>query len=97
MPHERGDVGWVCDVTMLVRREAFDAVGGMDEGYFLAYLGRDFGLRLRKAGWRVVHEIRATAIHFDIVVESRASVRRARRRFAAAHGARRHLHRSKQD
>ena len=93
VPNQRTDVGWVSDVTMMVRRDAFDEVGGMDEGYFHAYLARDFGLRLRAAGWRVVHEIRASAIHLDVVDESAASVRRGRRRFAAAHGARRHLRR----
>ena len=93
VPHLRTDVGWVSDVTMMVRRDAFDEVGGMDEAYFHAYLARDFGLRLRAAGWRVVHEIRASAIHLDLVDESAASVRRGRRRFAAAHGARRHLRR----
>lgn len=93
VPHARTDVGWVSDVTMMVRRDAFDEVGGMDEAFFHAYLARDFGLRLRRAGWRVVHEIRAAAIHLDLVDESPGSVRRGRRRFAAAHGARRHLRR----
>jgi N-acetylglucosaminyl-diphospho-decaprenol L-rhamnosyltransferase len=92
-PHQRTDVGWVSDVTLMVRRDAFDEVGGMDEAYFHAYLARDFGLRLREAGWRVVHEIRAAAIHLDLVDESAASVRRGRRRFAATHGALRHLRR----
>jgi len=90
-PHARVYVDWVSDTVMMIRRDAFQQVGGMDEGYFLAYGAMDFGLRLRVAGWRVVHEIRARAIHLDNVEESRASVRRARRRFAPAHGARRHL------
>ena len=95
-PTARCDVDWVSEVTLLARREAFDAVGGMDDGYFLAFLACDFGLRLREAGWRVVHEVRASTIHYDIVVESKESVRRARRRFAAAHGARHRRRSAKQ-
>lgn len=84
-PIVRTDVDWVSDALMMVRREAFDAVGGMDEAYFLAYGGMDFGLRLRAADWRVVYQMRAGGIHVDHVQESRASVRRAKKRFYATH------------
>jgi GT2 family glycosyltransferase len=82
-------VDWVSAVAMMVRRDAFEQVGGMDDGFFLAYGDMDFCLRLRRAGWRVVCEARARAIHLDRVEESRASRRAGRRRFCRRHGLRR--------
>lgn len=85
-PTTLAEVDWVATAAALLRREAFDEVGGMDEGYFLAWADVDLGLRLRRAGWRVYCEPRARAIHLDRVVESAASRRRARRRFFRRHG-----------
>jgi len=82
-------VDWVSAVAMMVRRDAFEQVGGMDDGFFLVYGDMDFCLRLRRAGWRVVYEARARAIHLDRVEESSASRRSGRRRFYRRHGLRR--------
>jgi N-acetylglucosaminyl-diphospho-decaprenol L-rhamnosyltransferase len=85
-PSVRTDVDWVSGAAMLVRHEAFVAVGGMDESYFLTCGDVDLCLRLRKAGWDVVHEPRARAIHLDRVAENARSRRAARRRLARRHG-----------
>jgi GT2 family glycosyltransferase len=85
-PSALSEVHWVSCAAMLLRREAFDEVGGMDEAFFLAWSDVDLCLRLRRAGWRVFYEPRARAIHLDRVEESGESRRRARRRFAAKHG-----------
>lgn len=44
-------VDWVSGASMVVRRALFDAVGGMDEGYFLYFEETDFCLHARRAGW----------------------------------------------
>ena len=88
-PVVKTEVDWVSSVAMMMRRDAFEQVGGMDEGYFLAYGDMDLCLRLKQAGWRVVCEARARAIHLDRVEESKASRRAARRRFYRRHGLRR--------
>jgi N-acetylglucosaminyl-diphospho-decaprenol L-rhamnosyltransferase len=44
-------VDWVAGASMLVRREVFEAIGLLDEGYFLYYEETDFCLRARRAGW----------------------------------------------
>jgi GT2 family glycosyltransferase len=80
------EVDWVSCAAALLRREAFDDVHGMDEGFFLAWADVDLGLRLRRTGWRTYCEPRARAIHLDRVEESAESRRRARRRFARKHG-----------
>ena len=48
---------------MLVRRDAFEAIGGMDEGFFLYWEDADFCRRLERAGWRTFHLPSAGAMH----------------------------------
>jgi N-acetylglucosaminyl-diphospho-decaprenol L-rhamnosyltransferase len=56
MQGERGDgphaVDWVFGAAMLLPRQVFDAVGGMDERYRLYYEDVDLAWRLRRTGWR---------------------------------------------
>jgi len=47
-PHE---TGWVSGASMIVRRAVFDAIGPMDDAYFLYYEETDFCLRAKRAGW----------------------------------------------
>lgn len=58
-----GPVGYVLGACMLVRRTAFDAVGGFDERYFLFFEELDVGNRLRARGWQVHHVAEAFATH----------------------------------
>ncbi|HEU4459259.1 MAG TPA: glycosyltransferase family 2 protein [Methylibium sp.] len=45
-------VDWMPGASMMVRREVFDAIGLMDEGYFLYYEETDFFLQAHRAGWQ---------------------------------------------
>ncbi len=85
-PTGRAEVDWVELTAAMLRRDAFEAVGGMDESYFLAYGSIDLCLRLRAAGHKVVADGGARALHLDHVVESAGSRRAARRRFGATYG-----------
>jgi GT2 family glycosyltransferase len=52
---EPQDVDWVSGACMIVRRTAFDALRGLDEGFFLYWEDADFCRRAILAGWRVVY------------------------------------------
>lgn len=53
MSRER-DAGWLSGSCLLVRWDAFEQIGGFDEGYFMYMEDVDLGDRLGKAGWRNV-------------------------------------------
>ena len=48
-----GDVPQVCGAFMVVRRAAWEAVGGFDSHYFMYNEDVDLNVRLRGAGWRL--------------------------------------------
>ncbi len=58
-----GESFGACAAAMLVRREAFDAVGGFDARYFCFFEDVDLSFRLRLAGWRIVQSPAAIVAH----------------------------------
>jgi N-acetylglucosaminyl-diphospho-decaprenol L-rhamnosyltransferase len=44
-------VDWVPGASLMVKREVFEAIGLMDENYFLYYEETDFCLQAKRAGW----------------------------------------------
>jgi GT2 family glycosyltransferase len=60
------DVDYLSANGLLVRRTAWEAVGGFDEQYFPAYFeDTDLCMRLRQQGFRVVYEPRARLVHLE--------------------------------
>lgn len=58
----------VTAACLLVQRERFAAVGGLDEGNFaVAFNDVDLCLRLNQRGWQSLYEPRATLIHHESV------------------------------
>ena len=55
--------GWLSGACLLLRREAFEEVGGFDPAYFMFFEDLDLGERLGRAGWANVHVPAATVTH----------------------------------
>jgi GT2 family glycosyltransferase len=52
---QEAKVDWVTGAFMLIRRDAFDAVGGFDERFFLYWEDADFCRRAAAAGWTTMY------------------------------------------
>jgi N-acetylglucosaminyl-diphospho-decaprenol L-rhamnosyltransferase len=84
------DAGWLSGACLLLRREAFDAVGGFDPGYFMFFEDVDLGERLGRAGWRSVYVPTARVMHIGGTSWRDRPARMIRAHHASA---RRYLHR----
>lgn len=56
-------VGWLSGSCLLLRREAFDSIGGFDSRYFMYMEDVDLGDRLGRAGWLNVYAPSAVVVH----------------------------------
>jgi N-acetylglucosaminyl-diphospho-decaprenol L-rhamnosyltransferase len=73
-PSER-PVGWLSGSCLLVRRKAFDQIGGFDERYFLYMEDTDLGDRFGKSGWLNVYVPSAEVLHYQGHATRRESAR----------------------
>jgi GT2 family glycosyltransferase len=48
---------------LMVRREAFQQIGGFDEDLFMYFEDKDLCKRLGEAGWKVVYQPGTTVVH----------------------------------
>lgn len=74
---EAFDVTYVEGAFFLIRRSAFEAVGGLDEGFSFFFEDADLPMRLLKSGFRVVHEPRASVTHIGGASFSQVPLRHA--------------------
>jgi N-acetylglucosaminyl-diphospho-decaprenol L-rhamnosyltransferase len=56
---------WVSGASLMVRREVFESIGLLDEGYFLYFEEADFCLRARRAGWQVWFVPASRVVHLE--------------------------------
>ncbi len=75
-PVER-PAGWLSGSCVLLRRAAFDAVGGFDPGYFMYFEDLDLGQRLMTAGWQNIYVPSASVTHLGRHATSREAGRMA--------------------
>jgi hypothetical protein len=58
-------VDWVVGACLLVRREVYEQVGGLDEGFFMYSEELDWCRRIKEAGWQIVYLPAASVIHHE--------------------------------
>jgi len=56
-------VDWVSGACLLVRRQAWEEVGGFDEAFFMYFEDVDLCLRIRHAGWQIMYNQRVGITH----------------------------------
>ena len=61
----RREVSVVTAASVLMRRDAFESVGGFDEGYWNGYEDVDLCLAMRAAGWRIMYEPDSVVLHHE--------------------------------
>ncbi|HEX8080758.1 MAG TPA: glycosyltransferase family 2 protein [Jatrophihabitans sp.] len=69
-PAER-TAGWLSGSCLLLRRQAFESVGGFDPAYFMYFEDVDLGERLADAGWLNVYVPSAAVTHTGAHATSR--------------------------
>lgn len=82
-PAER-TAGWLSGSCLLLRRDAFDAVGGFDTSYFMYFEDLDLGERLGAAGWHNVYVPSAVVTHTGGHATSRDAPRMVREHHRSA-------------
>lgn len=71
-PDRPRDVSWAVGAFVLVRRVAWDAVGGFDEARWMYAEDLDLGWRLARADWRTRYVPKARVFHEEAAATSQA-------------------------
>jgi N-acetylglucosaminyl-diphospho-decaprenol L-rhamnosyltransferase len=84
-----GPFDWTTGAALAIRREAFEAVGGFDERFFLFSEETDLCKRVQDAGWDAYVEPRITIIHHagkaGVEPQRQAQMAYARLQYAKKH------------
>ena len=65
------ETGWLSGAFLLIRRNAFETIGGFDTGYFMFFEDVDLGWRLDTAGFTNLYVPSARALHIGGTSTSR--------------------------
>lgn len=70
------EVDWLVGAAIMVRREVYEQIGGLDEGFFMYSEELDWCHRAKDAGWRIAYQPAAEIIHFEGKSSEQARARR---------------------
>jgi GT2 family glycosyltransferase len=73
-PRDDQEFQAVTGACMLIRREVWEELGGLDEAYPFGLEDIDFCLRARKRGWRVICSNTTTSLHFEASTPGRVQL-----------------------
>lgn len=77
---EAHQTDWVAGASMIIRRSVFDAVGLMDDAYFMYFEEVDFCLRARRAGFTCWYVPQSRVVHLVGQASGVTDAGRAKRR-----------------
>jgi N-acetylglucosaminyl-diphospho-decaprenol L-rhamnosyltransferase len=80
VPTEAGPCDWVAGASLIVRPAVFDAVGLMDERYFMYFEEVDFCLAAHRAGWPCWYVPASRVVHLVGAVSQLSDSRKHRKR-----------------
>ncbi len=63
MGNQEEQIDWLPGASMMIRRQVFESIGLMDEGYFLYFEETDFCLQARRAGWTCWYVPQSRVMH----------------------------------
>ncbi|HEY81470.1 MAG TPA: glycosyltransferase family 2 protein [Anaerolineae bacterium] len=70
------EVDWLVGAAIMVRREVYEQIGGLDEGFFMYSEELDWCHRAKDAGWRIAYHPAAEIIHYEGKSSEQARARR---------------------
>lgn len=80
VPEAAGPADWLAGASMIVRREVFESIGLLDEGYFMYFEEVDFCLRARRAGFEVWYVPSSRVVHLVGSASQLSDARKHRKR-----------------
>lgn len=89
VPTERVETDWVAGASMIIRREVFDAIGLMDETFFMYYEEVDYCRRAANAGYLCAYVPESRVVHLVGQASGVTDVKQRKRRPAYWFAARR--------
>ncbi|WBU37770.1 glycosyltransferase family 2 protein [Homoserinibacter sp. YIM 151385] len=82
---EQVPTGWLSGACLLIRREAYDAVGGFDDSYFMYFEDVDLGRKLGEAGWVNLYVPSARVVHIGATTARKSPGRTLRAHHESAY------------
>jgi GT2 family glycosyltransferase/lipopolysaccharide/colanic/teichoic acid biosynthesis glycosyltransferase len=84
-PDETYEVDAVSGSFMMLRREVYEQVGGLDEEFFMYGEDLDWCYRIQQAGWHIFYVPSTTIIHYKGESTKRSSINEIRTFYEAMH------------
>lgn len=84
-PEEPASIDSLVGACMFIRREAYNAVGGFDEDYFMYGEDIDLCYRIKKAGWEIHYAPVTRIVHFQGESTKRSNIDRDKAFYGSMH------------
>ena len=82
IPEAPTQVDWLAGASMIIRRDVFDDIGLLDEGFFTYFDDIDFCLNARRAGWPTWYVPQSRVVHLAGQTTGISAAQQARKRRA---------------